>query len=164
MLPDLDIILKEIMKIKTVIRDQGRGGRGYSASCQPGFRSPWQGSVLSAAQDLSANRKQKHTGLLLKQTWFCFVFSASAKQRVFYNGPVGPPKWLSGKESPWQRRKRGFDPWAGKIPWRREWQPTPVFLPGESHGQRSLVACREWGCKESDITYWLVCSWCYLPA
>ena len=68
MLPDLDFILKEIMKIKTVIRDRGRGGRGYSASCQPGFRHPWQGSVLSAAQDLSANRKQ-HTGLLLlKQT------------------------------------------------------------------------------------------------
>jgi len=34
-----------------------------------------------------------------------------------------------------------FNPWARKIPWRREWQPTPVFLPGESHGQRSLVGC-----------------------
>ena len=33
----------------------------------------------------------------------------------------------------------GFDPWVGKIPWRRDWQPTPVFLPEESHGQRSLV-------------------------
>ena len=33
----------------------------------------------------------------------------------------------------------GFDPWVGKIPWRREWKPTPIFLPGESHGQRSLV-------------------------
>ena len=33
----------------------------------------------------------------------------------------------------------GFDPWVGKIPWRRKWQPTPVFLPGESHGWRSLV-------------------------
>ena len=33
----------------------------------------------------------------------------------------------------------GFDPWVGKMPWRREWLPTPVFLPGESHGQRSLV-------------------------
>jgi len=32
-----------------------------------------------------------------------------------------------------------FDPWVGKIPWRRAWQPTPVFLPGESHGQRSLA-------------------------
>ena len=40
-----------------------------------------------------------------------------------------------------------FDPWVGKIPWRKEWQPTPVFLPGESHGQRS-----PWGHKESDTT------------
>ena len=36
-------------------------------------------------------------------------------------------------------RRPGFDPWVRKIPWRREWQPTPVFLPEESHGQRSLV-------------------------
>ena len=44
----------------------------------------------------------------------------------------------------------GFDPWVRKIPWRREWPPTPVFLPGESHGQRSLVG--PWGCKELDTT------------
>ena len=35
--------------------------------------------------------------------------------------------------------RRQFDPWVGKIPWRREWKPSPVFLPGESHGQRSLA-------------------------
>ena len=46
----------------------------------------------------------------------------------------------------------GFDPWVGKIPWRRKWQPTPVFLSEESHGQRSLVGCSPWGCKESDTT------------
>ena len=43
-----------------------------------------------------------------------------------------------------------FDPWVGKIPWRRAWQPTPVFLPGESHGQRSLVGYSPWGHRESD--------------
>ena len=37
------------------------------------------------------------------------------------------------------RRRHGFDPWVGKIPWRRAWQPSPVFLPGESRGQRSLA-------------------------
>ena len=42
-----------------------------------------------------------------------------------------------------------------KIPWRREWQPTPVFLPGEFHGQRSLAGYSPWGCKESDMTEWL---------
>jgi len=42
--------------------------------------------------------------------------------------------------------------WVQKIPWRRAWQPTPVFLPGESQGQRSLVDYSSWGCKESDTT------------
>ena len=48
----------------------------------------------------------------------------------------------SGKEPTCQcRRQRrcGFNPWVGKIPWRRKWQPTPLFLPGKSHEQRSLV-------------------------
>ena len=48
--------------------------------------------------------------------------------------------------------RRGFGPWVWKIPWRRAWQPTPVFLPGESHGERSLVGYSSWGCKESDMT------------
>ena len=46
----------------------------------------------------------------------------------------------------------GFDPWVGKIPWRRKWQHTPVFLPGKSHGWGSLVGCRLWGRTESDTT------------
>ena len=45
-----------------------------------------------------------------------------------------------------------FNPWVGKIPWRRAWQPASVFLPGESHGQRSLAGCSPWGCRESDTT------------
>ena len=49
----------------------------------------------------------------------------------------------------WETR---FDPWIGKIPWRRKWQPTPVLLPGESHGWRSLVGYSSWGHKESDTT------------
>ena len=48
-----------------------------------------------------------------------------------------------------------FDPWAGKFLWRREWQSTPVFLPGEFHGQRSLAGYSPWGRKELDTTQWL---------
>ena len=48
----------------------------------------------------------------------------------------GLPWWLSGKESACQCSRHGFNPWAGKIPWRKKWQPTPVFLPGKSHGQK----------------------------
>ena len=62
------------------------------------------------------------------------------------------PKWLSVKEPDCQCRRLGFDPWEGKIPWRRKWQPPPVFLPGESHVQRSLVGYSPQGRKESDTT------------
>jgi len=51
-----------------------------------------------------------------------------------------------------QCRRPRFDPWVEKLPWRREWQPTPVFLPGEFHGQRSLAGYSSWGHKESDTT------------
>ena len=68
---------------------------------------------------------------------------------------VGPPRGHSGKESAcqsWRRKTRMIDPGLKKIPWRRAWQPTPVFLPGESHGQRSLAGYSPWGHKESDKT------------
>ena len=55
-----------------------------------------------------------------------------------------PPASVGGN------KRFGFHPWVGMIPWSRVWQPTPVFLPGESHGQRSLVGYSPWGCKESD--------------
>ena len=60
-----------------------------------------------------------------------------------------------------QCRRPGFHPWVRKIPWRREWQPTPVLLPGQSHGQRSLVGYSPWGLKESNTTEWLTLSLSY---
>ena len=51
-----------------------------------------------------------------------------------------------------QCRRPGFDPWIGKIPWSRKWQPTPVFLPGESHRQKSLVDYSPRSHTESDTT------------
>ena len=59
---------------------------------------------------------------------------------------------------PWwlclQCGRRGFDPWVGKIPWRRKRQSAPGLLPGKSHGQRSLVGYSPWGRKESEMTEW----------
>ena len=52
-------------------------------------------------------------------------------------------------------RRLGFNPWVGKILWRKAWQPTPGFLPGEFHRQRSLVGYNPWGHEESDTTEWL---------
>ena len=49
-------------------------------------------------------------------------------------------------------RDRGSVPGSGRSLLRRAWQPTPVLLPGESHGQRSLAGCSPWSCKESDMT------------
>ena len=66
----------------------------------------------------------------VKPNWATFTFS------------VHFPGSTSGKEPTWKGRRyrrRGFDPWVETTPWRRKWQPTPVFLPGESHGQRKLA-------------------------
>ena len=49
-------------------------------------------------------------------------------------------------------QKTRFDPWVGKISWRREWQPTPTVLPRKFHGQRNLAGYSPWGYKESDTT------------
>ena len=57
-----------------------------------------------------------------------------------------------GKESAHSAGGPRSNPWVRKIPWRREWQPAPVFLPGESYGQRSLEGYSPWGLKESDTT------------
>ena len=51
-----------------------------------------------------------------------------------------------------QCRRCGFDSWVGKIPWRREWQPSAIFLSGKFHGQRSLAGYSPWDCKELDMT------------
>ena len=61
------------------------------------------------------------------------------------------PWWLRGKESTCNAGW-GFDPWVGKIPWKRKWKLTPVFLPGEFHGQRSLAGYSPHSHTESDTT------------
>ena len=62
------------------------------------------------------------------------------------------PGGSDGKESAYSAGRSGFDPLVGKIPWRREWIPTPVFLPGEFREQRSLASYSPWSCIESDTT------------
>ena len=64
----------------------------------------------------------------------------------------GLPRRLSGKESACNAGDLAFDPWVGKIPWRRKWLLTPVFLPGKFHGQRSLAGYSPWDGKELDLT------------
>ena len=67
----------------------------------------------------------------------------------------GLPSWLKWLGTCLQCLRSRFNPWVEKIPWRREWQSTPAFLPGESHGQRSLVGYSPWSHKDSDTPEWL---------
>ena len=73
----------------------------------------------------------------------------------------GLPRWTGCKESTCQCRRFVFDPFGqeeGNGRWRKKWQPTPVFLPGESHGQRNLAGYSPWGHKDSDRTEQLTLS------
>ena len=84
--------------------------------------------------------------------WSIFLFLCS-----YPTVWIGLPWWLSGKKKKkkkiaYQCRTHEFDLWAGKIPWKRAWQSTPIFLPGEFHGQRSLASYRPWGLKVLDTT------------
>ena len=71
---------------------------------------------------------------------------------IYFQVYLGFPGGIVVKNLPANRRpkRRGFDPWVGKIPWSRKWQPTPIFLPGIF--QRSLVGYSPWGHKGSDTT------------
>ena len=75
-----------------------------------------------------------------------------------HKNPMMPLKVIASyfqnifNDSKWWRYWCGFDLWVGKIPLRRKWQPTPIFLLGRSHGQRNLVGCSPWGHKELDAT------------
>ena len=77
---------------------------------------------------------------------------------------LGASQVTHGKESACQcrsHRRHGFDPWVGKNPWKRKWQPIPVFLPGKSHRQRSLAGCSPRGHRVGhDWSSWVwACSW-----
>ena len=98
----------------------------------------------------------------LKKLEFYFHFSLLPSSKMVANESlqIDIPSRISPSESAvqspgnptltgcWRRR---FDPWVRKIPWRRRWQPNPVFLPEKSHGQRSLAVYSPWGRKESDM-------------
>ena len=91
--------------------------------------------------------------------WKALPFLPSEKKQMALFSPkqvqAGLPRWRSGKESACQCRRcrrRGFDLWVRKIPWRRKWPPTPVFSPWKPHGQRGLGGYSPRGCKESNTT------------
>ena len=118
----------------------------YEAPYNVNLALPWSNSLPQKSSCCCSN-------LLLPQDLctcyaFCLELSPSDYLPVLF-------RWFSGKESTCQRkrfRRLEFDPWIGKIPWRRKWQPIPIFVSGGFHGQRSLVGYSSWGRKELDTT------------
>ena len=110
--------------------------------------------ALARTSSTLLNRSGENRHSCLIQDWLWWPLW------VFYIWPllcwgkflIWPSLVSSGKEYACRWRRHGFSPWIRKIPWRRKWQLTSVFLPRKSHGQRSLMDCSPWGCKESDTT------------
>ena len=88
---------------------------------------------------------EKKTFFLIPESCICCTL---ATPDIEFTSCMGFPGGASGKEPTCQSRRpkrQRFNPWVGKILWRRKWQPTPVSLPGESYGQRSLAGSSPWG-------------------
>ena len=91
---------------------------------------------------------ERQTKLFHCVYFLCSFFPLPYFFRGFSGGTSGKKRKKKKPACQCRRHKRhGFDPWVGKIPWRRKQQPTPVFLPGEPHGQRSLANYSPWGCR-----------------
>ena len=110
------------------------------------FATPWT-AAYQAPPSMRFSRQEYWSGVPLSSLMYVH---RSCHIKILYLGTIMKGWlcwWLSGKESTYQWKKHGFDAWVGKIPWRRKWQLSPVVLPGESHGQRSLAGYNQWSCK-----------------
>ena len=100
--------------------------------------------------EVKNNHQNKVVGMQNRQSRKnSFIWGVPKGERAFPRSFSGGP---DGKEYTCNAGDPGSIPGFGNIPWRREWQPTPEFLPGESHGQRRLAGYSPWGHKESDTT------------
>ena len=117
----------------------------------PAMQETWVQSL--GWEDPLEMGKTTHSSILAWRIPWTVVHGVSKSQsqlsdlHFHFHYLLGLPRWCSGKQYTCQggRHKQcGFDPWVGKISWRRKWQPTPIFLPGEAHGQRNLVGYSQW--------------------
>ena len=103
-------------KLEQMEEHTGQGKMGAWAGMVPTFRSE--------EKPMRMRTKKGGVKLIISRRWWVFPGGAKGKE------PACPCK---------RHKKFEFDRWVGRIPWKRVWQPTPVFFPGESHGQRVLV-------------------------
>ena len=106
-------------------------------------------SVHAGSANWAKKGRNTYTFFVAART--CTLLDTTATQLISHCS-WGLPWWFSGKGSACQCRRCGFNPWVRKIPWRRKWQPTSVFFPGKSHGQKSLEGYSSWHTKELDTT------------
>ena len=151
--------------VETLPASAGREGNGtplqYSCLENPMDRGAW----WAAVHGVSKSRTQLSDFTF---TSFSCIGEGNGNPlqcSCLENPRVGRAWWVAiyGVAQSWTRLKRlsissqyrrhWFHPCVGKIPWRRKWQPTPVFLPGKSHGQRSLIGYSPWGHKRADPTW-----------
>ena len=122
-----------------------------SLSCVQLLSTPWT-VAYQAPPSMGFSRQDNRSGVPLPSPALHFTFQLKDLQLKDCFLKKHFPWWLSSKESTCQFRRHGFNPWIGKIPWRRKWQLMPVFLPGKPHGQRSLEGHSPWGYKQLDTT------------
>ena len=99
-------------------------------------------------------------GFFFSFNFYFFILLNPKRQVIFFLLFPKNVNWtvyeiFGGFSDGWNGMESSCNEWVGKIPWRRKWQPTPVFLPRKSHAQRSLAGYSLWGGKESDTTEWL---------
>ena len=136
-----------VAKLNTTEHRGMAGVSGHTHLCELSQR------LIFWHQDLAPSNSLQDPVLETPQAKQQMSISRQAAQRLPEpTATFGLPSWLSWERICSQCRRPGFNPWTGKIPWRRKRLATPVSLPGESHGQRSLVGYSPWGRKELDTT------------
>ena len=140
------LVVKNLPTKAGDVRDVG-SVPGWGRPPGGGHGNPVQYSCLENPMDGGAWRATVTGSQRVRCNW-----SMSMRVHTSDNHYHQLPRWLRGKEYFCRYRRCRFDPWIGKIPRRRTWQPTPVFLPGKSHGQRSLMGYGPWGHKLLNTT------------
>ena len=137
-------MIREAVHVKITLKDTLSEVSGDSIQKEPQVQKQWNGSMCRLVRKQQEDHRMNGVGKqtlgvtrddLIQPKYEHKPFHSICRQK---NVLTELRWWLSGKEPTCQCRRHRLDPWVVKIPWTRKWQPTPVFLPGKSHGQRSL--------------------------